>query len=90
MNLTMHARERCRQRAIPPMVVELLIRFGRRERAGDGLAKVYLDKAARRQIKAYAGPLSSVLDKHLDVYLVVNPDDRVVTAAHRLERFKRH
>lgn len=90
MNLTSHASARCRQRAIAPMVVELLIRFGRREHAGDGLEKVYLDKSARRQIRAFAGPLPSMLDDYLDIYVVVGPSDVVVTAAHRLERIKHH
>ncbi len=71
------------------MVVDLLLRFGRSEPAGDGTYKFFLDKSSRRRIKAYAGSMASALDTHLDVYALVSGDQRVVTVAHRLERIKR-
>lgn len=86
-----HARIRCQQRGIPPLVVDLLLQFGTRERASTGTSKVFLDKGGRRRVKAYAGALASQLEDHLDVYLVVNDaGDVLVTAAHRLERIRRH
>lgn len=91
MHSSRHARARCQQRGIPPLVVDLLLEFGSRERAGAGMTRVFLDKGARRRVKAYAGTLAGVLEQHLDVYLVVNDaDDVLVTAAHRLERIRRH
>lgn len=90
MNMSRHAARRCQQRAIPSLVVELVLRFGQREKAPGGVAKVFLTKADRRQLLSYAGPLGSALEQHLDIYLVLGDDDRVVTAAHRLDRIQRH
>lgn len=89
MELSHHARTRTQQRAIPPMLIDLLTQFGSTEPAGDGASKVFFDKTARRRVKAYAGPLAGLLDEHLDVHAVVARDGRVITAAHRTKRIKR-
>ena len=90
MELSHHARTRTQQRAIPPMLIDLLTQFGSTEPAGDGASKMFFDKTARRRVKAYAGPLAGLLDEHLDVYAVVARDGRVITAAHRTKRIKRN
>ena len=90
MELSHHARTRTQQRAIPPMLIDLLTQFGSTEPAGDGASKVFFDKTARRRVKAYAGPLAGLLDEHLDVYAVGARDGRVITAAHRTKRIKRN
>jgi len=87
---TRHAQVRAQQRAIAPMVIDLLLQFGKTERAGDGTNKYYFDKSARRRVQAYAGPLAAMLDQHLDVYAVVSSDSKVITVAHRTERIKRN
>jgi hypothetical protein len=89
MNATQHAHTRSQQRGIPPMVIDLLLQFGSRERAGDGCSKVFLDKRDRRRLEAYAGPLNRQLEPFMDIYLVVSPQDQVITAAHRIEKIKR-
>jgi len=88
--LSKHARSRMQQRAIPLLVVECLIRFGHREPASDGTYKCYFDKRSYRRFEAYAGPVAGPLKGFLDAYLILGPDSVVVTAAHRLERIKRH
>jgi hypothetical protein len=90
MYLTKHAQTRSQQRAIPPMLIDLLLQFGSSERAGTGVSKVFFDKASRRKVKAYAGPLARILDDHLDVYAVVSDDLQVITTGHRTERFVSH
>ena len=90
MHLTKHAQTRSQQRAIPPMLIDLLLQFGSSERAGTGVSKVFFDKASRRKVKAYAGPLARILDDHLDVYAVVSDDLQVITTGHRTERFASH
>ena len=85
-----HAQTRHQQRSIPPMFVELLLRFGVTEKALGKADKVFLNKAARKQIKAYAGPLAGQLDQHLDIYAVVSEDGSVITIGHRQERVRRH
>lgn len=89
MYMTGHAAVRSQQRAIPPMLIDLLMQFGARESAGDGASKMYFDKAARRKIKAYAGPLARMLNEHLDVYAVVSSENKVITTAHRTGRIFR-
>lgn len=90
MNLSNHAAVRSQQRAIPPLMIDLLLQFGASEKAGDGASKRYFDKAARRRLQAYAGSLSSVLQQHLDLYAVVAADDTVITVAHRMDRIRRN
>jgi hypothetical protein len=90
MHLTKHAQTRTQQRAIPPMLIDLLLQFGSSERSGTGVSKVFFDKASRRKVKAYAGSLAGLLDAHLDVYAVVTDDMTVITAGHRTGRFSTH
>ncbi len=90
MQMSHHAEVRRQQRAIPPMVIDLLTQFGKTEPAGDGTRKVFFDKSARRKVKAYAGPLAGLLEPHLDVYAVVADDEKLVTIGHRYERIRRH
>ena len=90
MNMSHHARIRGQQRAIPPMLIDLLIQFGSSENAGDGASKLFFDTAARRRVNAYAGTLASALVAHLDLYVVVASDCRVITVGHRTERILRH
>ncbi len=90
-DLSRHAAKRCQQRAIPPIAVELVMRFGHRERAAGGVDKIYLNHVARRQVEGFVGRrILRAIEEHLDIYLVVSDDGTVITAAHRLERIKRH
>lgn len=86
MHLSKHAQTRAQQRSIPPMLIDLLLQFGSSERAGSGVSKMYFDKPSRRRVKAYAGPLGSLLDEYLDVYAVVTDDMKVITTGHRNQR----
>lgn len=87
--MTRHASRRAQQRSIPPLALELLLRFGRSEKAGDGCTRVYLDKSAHRRLKAFAGPIAPHLQAHLDIVAVLSGEETVVTVAHRLERVRR-
>lgn len=90
LEMTKHAQCRSQQRGIPPIAVDLLLQFGSREKAGDGACRVFLDKGARKRLRAYAGPLVNALDTHLNIYAIVASDERVITVAHRLERLQRN
>lgn len=90
MQMTQHAAVRSQQRAISPMLVDLLMEFGANEPAGGGATKVFFDKAARRRVKAYAGPLAGLLNDHLDIYAVIGADNQVITTAHLMDRVRRH
>ncbi len=90
MKLTHHANTRSQQRAIPPMLVDLLLQFGKTESAGNGAEKLFFDKQSRRRIAAYAGSLATLLNEHLDVFAVVSDDMQVITVGHRIERIRSH
>ena len=90
MKATYHAAKRIQQRAIPPLVVDLLLEFGSTEPAGDGATKFFFDHRSRKRVLAYAGPIGSQLSEHLDVYAVVSSDNNVITVAHRADRIRRH
>ncbi len=90
MITSQHAKIRSQQRGIAPLVIDLLLKFGSEEPAGDGTSKIFFDKRARRRVKSYAGPLAAVIDDYLDVYAVVGADSAVITTAHRIERIHRH
>jgi len=90
MNMTHHAVTRSQQRAIPPLLIDLLLQFGKSESAGSGFAKIFFDKQARKRVAAYAGPLAQSLNAHLDLYAVVGENNQVITVGHRLERIQRH
>jgi hypothetical protein len=90
MNMTRHATTRSQQRAIPPMMIDLLIQFGTSESAGSGVSKVFFDKQACRRVSAYAGPLAASLNEHMDLYAVVADDRSIVTVGHRQERIRRY
>lgn len=90
MYRSQHAAVRCQQRSICQMVIDLLMEFGATEPAGEGTTKFYFDKPARKRLAAYAGPLSSLLQEHLDVYAIVAANSKVVTVGHRYERIRKH
>lgn len=89
MDMTKHADLRRQQRAIPPLLLDILLQFGTNKPSGDGTTKVFFDKTARRRVNTYAGPLAGMLQEHLDLYAVVSSDNKVVTVAHRAERIRR-
>jgi len=88
-DLTKHAGIRSQKRAIPPLAIDLLIRFGSTERAHGGGQWVFFDKPARRRLNAYAGPLAKTLGEHLDIVAILGDDDKVITVGHRYERVRR-
>jgi hypothetical protein len=90
MKFSTHAEHRMQQRSIPQIVVDLLIRFGRSEPAGNGAWKYFFDKPSRRRFYQYAGVLARSIEEHLDVYVVVGSDQSIITAGHRCERIRRH
>ena len=85
MKTSMHADVRCQQRGIPPLVVDLLLQFGRREHDHAGAEIVYFDRRSKKNIESYTGGLISKLNEHLDSYAVV-ADGLIVTVGTRHKR----
>jgi hypothetical protein len=88
MQPTEHARSRCQQRGISPMVVDLLVRFGAEVRS-HGASKYYLDRKARSALAKTMGREALRRYEHkLNCYVIVADDGMLVTAALRTTRIK--
>ena len=57
MSLTHHAAVRLQQRANPPLMIELIERFGS-EIQCEGASRLVFDKAARKQLKRHMGAVA--------------------------------
>jgi len=88
--LTVHSRARLQQRAIPPLVVDLLMQFGSASRA-NGAERLTFDKTAIKRLRHHLGGDRGlkVVERWLGVYAVIGDNGFVVTAAHKKERFRR-
>lgn len=88
MKLTHHAESRMRQRAIPPLMIELLYLYGR-EQQQNGSTMLFLDKRAREKARQALHEVRKRFDKLCDAYLVqADCDGTVITVGHHLKRFK--
>ena len=81
--LTTHARVRMQQRGIPAAALEVLLEFGREAHDHRGCRIVLFDKRSRRRARRLLGETFRRLERHLDSYAVMGPDDAVVTVGHR-------
>mgnify|MGYP001039541658 CR=1 FL=1 len=88
--LTVHSRKRLQQRAIPPLIVDLLMQFGSASRA-NGAERLMFDKMAIKRLRHHLGGDRGlkVVERWLGVYAVVGDNGMVVTAAHKQERCRR-
>lgn len=88
--LTTHARVRLQQRAVPPIVIEMLERFGTSTRCR-GADRLFFDRAAKKRLCRYLGGARSmkVLEPWLDTSVVVADSGAVVTIDHRYKRIPR-
>jgi hypothetical protein len=87
---TAHAQTRLQQRAIPPMVVDLLMQFGSPFRCG-GAERLMFDKSAVKRLRRHLGGHRGlkVVERWLNVYAVVGDNGNLVTAAHKSAHFHR-
>ncbi|MEH2565226.1 hypothetical protein [Bradyrhizobium sp. AZCC 2289] len=87
---TTHAQTRLQQRAIPPMVVDLLMQFGSPFRCG-GAERLMFDKSAVKRLRRHLGGHRGlkVVERWLNVYAVVGDNGNLVTAAHKSAHFHR-
>jgi hypothetical protein len=87
--LTRHAARRARQRSIPPLVIDLLIDYGKESRS-HGAGRFTFDRRARSQIARDFGPaLYRRIEHKLNSFAVLGADGKVRTVGHRLRRFRR-
>ena len=81
--LTAHARARMQQRGISPVVLDVLLAYGREAHDHRGCRIVRFDKRSRRRAARALGDTYRRLERWLDAYAVIGPDDAVVTVGHR-------
>ncbi|WP_306222524.1 hypothetical protein [Bosea beijingensis] len=89
--LSSHAQARLQQRAVPPLIVDLLERFGSSSACGHGAERYCFDKPAIRRLRQHLGGKRSlkVIERWLGVYAVVGDNGRLVTVGHQTARFSR-
>lgn len=86
--LSGHARQRMQQRAIHPLMIDLLYRYGR-EQQQNGSTILYLDRRARKRALQALLDVKQRFDKLSDAYLVeAGGDGTVITVGHRLKPIK--
>lgn len=90
LSYTHHAAIRAQQRGIPPMVDDLLDRYGHEEYDGHGAVTVYFDKQSLRVMERELGrrPISRFAEWH-DAYKVRSVDGKTITLGHRTRRIWR-
>jgi hypothetical protein len=86
-DLTHHAAIRSQQRGIPPLIVNLVMSYGKMiQRRGSSV--YFLDKLTRRNLKKEIGSIAyKRLDDLLDANVVAN-DRAVVTIGKHFKRLK--
>jgi hypothetical protein len=89
MNITKHAQLRLQQRAIPPLIIEWLCKYGCRLNGINGTTVCYFDRESRRSLASEVGHVVvRRLSDMMDAYLVISGDS-IVTIGHRYKPFKR-
>ena len=89
MKATNHAAVRCQQRGISPFVIDLLLRFGRREHDHQGAEIVFFDRRAKKEVESYTGGSIGKFSEQMDSYAVVS-DGCVITVGMRYKKINRH
>ena len=86
--ITTHARVRMQQRGIPSTALEVLLDYGHEAHDHRGCRIVLFDKRSRRRAARELGErYFRTVERHLNAYAVIGPDDAVVTVGHRRRRF---
>jgi hypothetical protein len=85
-----HASQRLQQRAIHPLMIDLLYRYGR-EQHQNGSTLLFLDSRARKQARRALEEVARRFDKLSDAYLVESEDSGIViTVGHRNKRVRNY
>jgi len=88
MNMTKHAKTRSQQRAIPPLIIEWLCKYGCRLKGMNGTTVCFFDRESRRCLASEVGHVVvRRLSDMMDTYLVLSGNS-IVTIGHRYKPFK--
>ena len=81
--LSRHAHSRARQRSIPASIIDALLDFGERARAGCGAETCYFTKRSWKRFATYLGQEARHFERYRAVYAIIADDGKVVTACWR-------
>ena len=89
MNMTRHAKARLQQRAIPPLIIDWLYRYGSRFTGVNGTTVCFFDKQSRRYLASEVGHVVvRRLADMMDAYLVLS-NDCIITVGHRYKPLRK-
>ena len=89
MNMTRHAQTRLQQRAIPPIIIEWLCKYGCRLQGMNGTTVCFFDRESRRCLASEVGHVVvRRLSDMMDAYLVMSGNS-IVTVGHRYKPLRR-
>lgn len=87
---THHATIRAQQRGVPPLIDELLDRYGYELHDHHGAVVVFFNKDSRRSMERELGKRAvACFDRWMNAYKVRSSDGCTVTLGHRTKRIKR-
>jgi len=88
---SIHSEKRAQQRGIPPLITDLLERFGQSQYDGHGgLVRFFNTKSVRKMEKAMGRQPVRCIAQWLDTYKVVSvADGETITIGHRHQRIIR-
>jgi hypothetical protein len=88
MKLSNHATKRMQQRDIPPIIVDLLQRYGE-TRYQRGSTVLYFNRKGHEKAAEELREALARIDKHREAYLVEDSDSRdIITVGYRSKRIK--
>jgi hypothetical protein len=87
---TNHAALRVEQRGIPPMFIDLLIKYGEKKHSGhDGIIRYFSKKSKKKMQYELGNSVINQLSRFMNIYLVHSKDQKVlITAGRRNKRIK--
>lgn len=88
MILTSHAQTRAQQRAVPPLIIDWLNRYGEEAFDGRGGIRRYFSKRSRRALEHDCGRAPvRCMEAFLKTYLIESVDDgSIITVGHVTRR----
>lgn len=88
---TRHANTRAQQRGVPPLIDELLDRYGHEQHDHRGAVVVFFDKDSRRCMERELGKRAvACISRWMNAYKVRGTDGWTVTLGYRSKRISRH
>lgn len=89
--MSKHASNRLQQRAIPPMMLDLLFDYGKFEHDHRGAGVYYFNKVGKEHARvALQQCKSKQIDHCLNVYLIMGSNGSIVTVGHLAKKINRN